>query len=170
MTGQELITKLRDSGFSLFLSGDGVGYRFTGVGEPDKNQVVPILEELRLRRSEVKRLLITQEPENKDLKQYEEVFSLALAEIAPLDPQGIALRKIQKIPEIWGPIQEAENEVNRLWQIAQRGQMVWRKYCLAVEKWRNLFAQALEKSLLDSEPKGITNCEKGYDVTEWSIL
>jgi hypothetical protein len=144
MTGQELITKLRDSGFSLFLSGEGVGYRFTGTGEPDKNQVIPILEELRKKRDEVRRLLISEEPEPKDLDQYGEVFRLALAEIATLDPQGRALRKIQQIPEIWNPIQEAEDEVNRLWKEAQKGQMIWREYCQAVEIWRERFSKSLK--------------------------
>jgi hypothetical protein len=145
MTGQELITKLRDSGFSLFLSKEGIGYRFTGIGEPDKNQVIPLLEELRQKRDEVRRLLISEEPAPKDLKQYEEVFRLALAEIVPLDPQGTALQKIQKIPEIWNPIQEAEDEVNRLWLEAQKGQRVWREYCQAVEAWRELFSNRLKR-------------------------
>jgi hypothetical protein len=147
MTGLELITRLKVKGFPLFLSGEGVGYRYTRMGEPDKNQVIPILEELRQKRDEVRRLLISEEPEPKDLNRYEEVFRLALAGIIPLDPQGTALQKIQKIPEIWNPIQEAEDEINRLWKAAQKGRMVWQEYCRAVETWRERFSKGIKNYL-----------------------
>jgi hypothetical protein len=60
-----------------------------------------------------------------------------------LDPKG-ALQKIQLIPEIWNPIQEAGDEINRLWKAAQKGLVVWREYCLAGEIWRGRFSESIE--------------------------
>ena len=67
MTGQELITELGSKGFTLFLSGGGVGYRYAGEGMPDRERVVPILEELRRKRNEVRGLLLSSDGVSPDL-------------------------------------------------------------------------------------------------------
>jgi hypothetical protein len=146
MTGQELITELGNKGFTLFLSGGGVGYSYTGSGEPDRVMVVPVLEELRRKRDEVRGLLLSQDGVGSDLDQYSEVFRLALAEEAAQDPRGEAIRQIrQDSPQTWDRIQSAEDLVNELWKQAQGGRSVWSDYCGAVENWKRLFLQAIQE-------------------------
>ena len=142
MTGQELMTELGNKGITLFLSGGRIGYRYIDEGAPDREQVIPILEELRRKREEVRELLSSRTP---DLGQYPELFRLALAEVAARDPQSGAIRQIrQNSPEAWAGIQAFEDEVNELWKQAQAGYMVWELYQSAVRKWKEKFIQALE--------------------------
>jgi hypothetical protein len=144
MTGQELITELENRGFTLFLSGGGIGYRYTGQGEPDREQVIPILEELRLKREEIKGLLGSPAPVP-SLDLYPEVFRIALAEVAARDPRGWAIRQIrQDLPEAWAGIRTTEEEVNELWKQAQGGRMVWEEYQSAVRKWKDKLIEVIE--------------------------
>ncbi len=145
MTGQELITEFRNNGFTLFLSGEKIGYRHTGAGEPDRARVIPMLEELRRKKEEVRNLLVSQAIKPPDLEKYVELFRLTTAKLAAMDPQGIALHQIQQdTPKIWAEIQAAEDEANDLWIKAQTGQMVWQEYQSTVKKWSVMFASALE--------------------------
>jgi hypothetical protein len=144
MTGQELITELGKKGFTLFLSGGGIGYRYTGEGEPDRERVIPILEELRMKRDEIRGLLGSPAPYASGLEQYPEVFRMALAEVAVRDPQGWAIRQIQHDPQTWAGAQAAEDEVNKLWKQAQGGRMVWEEYQSTVRKWKDKLDQAIE--------------------------
>ncbi len=144
MTGQDLITEFRNNGFTLFLSGEGVGYSYARKGEPDRARVIPLLEELRRNKEEVKRLLLSKTIETLDLGKYVELFSRSLADLAALDPQGIALRQIQRKLEVWDRIQAAEDEINHLWREAQDGRMVWHEYQEAVKSWSAKVALAIE--------------------------
>jgi hypothetical protein len=140
MTGQELITEFRNNGFTLFLSGQKIGYRYTGAGDPDRARVIPMLEELRQKKEDVRKLLGDQ-----DLKKYWDLFDLARAELADMDPHSIALYHIQQeTPEIWAEIVLAQEAANDLWVKAQKGQMVWQEYQSAVIKWATKLASAIE--------------------------
>jgi hypothetical protein len=146
MTGLELITEFKKKGYVLFLSSEKIGYHYAGVGEPDRFGVIPMLEELRQKKEEVRELLVSQNIKPQDLEKYVELFRLDTAKLAALDPQGIALRQIQQdSPEIWAEIQAAEDEVNELWLKVQKGQMVWQEYLLAVKKWAVKLALAIKE-------------------------
>ena len=96
--------------------------------------------------------------------QYSEVFRLALAEVAPRDIQGEAIRQIrQDSPDAWAEIQAAEDSINRLWQEAQEGGLVWSDYCAAVENWKTMFIRAIEeeKRLSRLAQDGRTGSGKG---------
>lgn len=150
MTGQELITEFRNNGFTLFLLDEKIGYRYTGMGEPDRARVIPMLEKLQRIKEEVRKLLVSHDIKSLDLEKYAELFCLATAELAALDHQGIALHKIQQdSPEIWAEIQTAEDEINDLWLKAQKGHMVWQEYQSAVKKWSVKFTSAIK----DRKPK-----------------
>ena len=143
MTGQELITELGSKGFALFLSGGRIGYRYTGEGEPDRKRVIPILEELRQKRNEILGLLISR---TEVLDKYTDLFGLALAEVTAQDPRGVSLRRVQQdSTRAWAEIQAAEDEVNNLWKLAQKGRMVWEEYRLAVRKWKDKFSQTIQE-------------------------
>jgi hypothetical protein len=145
MYGQELITELRKMGYVLFLSGEGIGYRYTGAGEPDRARLVPMLEGLRRKKEEIRKLLVLQAGKTPDLEKYVELFRLATAKLAALDTQAIALHKIQQdSPEVWAEIQAAEDAANDLWLKAQTGRMVWSEYQRAVKNWSDLFAAAIQ--------------------------
>jgi hypothetical protein len=146
MIGQELIMELRNNGFTLFLSGERIGYRYTGTGEPDRARVITMLEELKQNKEEVRKLLVSQSTNTPDMEKYVELFCLATAKLAAMDPQCIALNQLQQeSPEIWAEIVAAQDAANDLCLKAQKGQMVWQEYQAAVDQWMLMLGSAIQE-------------------------
>lgn len=119
----------------------------SGIREIFPGQVIAMPEEKAARLVESGKVIPIRQDvtEVHTLDQYSEVFSLALAEVAPRDTQGEAIRQIrQDSPETWAEIQAAEDKVNELWKQSQGGRSVWVEYCAAVGNWKSLFLQAIE--------------------------
>jgi hypothetical protein len=81
------------------------------------------------------------------LFKYRDLFGQALAGIVPLDQHGELVRRIwQDMPPTWSAIQSAEDEINVLWHLALDGKEVWNEYVAAVEKWKAIFIQAIQRA------------------------
>jgi hypothetical protein len=108
MTGQELITELGNKGFNLFLSGGGIGYRYTGEGQPDPGMVVPILEELRRHKEEVRRLL-------NPILESRHLFETTVDDLARTCPDDLPSYLREHHPELWGAILDTQEVINDCW-------------------------------------------------------
>lgn len=142
----EAVGKLRLLGYSIFLEGESLRYRYSMEAAPDVAKAIPLLHELRAHKEAVKELL------KGEVESFSESYELLLQEINSHYISGaIDFAKKHK-PEIWSQILENEDRLSAIWLAG--GKMTDFKETLSL--LRDLYLKLIELSKRSSHVKNKT--------------
>jgi hypothetical protein len=130
----EAAGRLRSLGYSIFLEGESLRYRYSGEDAPDVEKAIPLLHELRAHKEELKDIL------KRERKSFSEIYGLLLQEINTHYIPGTIDFSKKHNSEMWEQILATEDRLNEIW--LSGGRMMDFKEALAF--LRNLYLKIIE--------------------------
>ncbi len=149
-----VLDSLKSLGYDVEIKENNIRLSYKGEGKPDKNSVLPLLEELKIKKNEA----IKELQKGEELKPISEEIldDLYMQTMHKINDQYLkgTIRFIEKnYPDLDRQIDEVDKQINEIWKSCLQGRASLNDFEEALNTYQNLYLEAIElyKSKIENE-------------------
>ncbi len=137
------LDNLKSLGYDVEVKEDNIKLLYRGEGKPDKEKVVPLLEELKSNKSEaIKELQKGEEPVSDEILS--DLYMQAMNKINDQYVEG-TIKFIEKnYPELDKQIDEVDKQINEIWESCLKGEQSLDDFRNELDSYKSLYLQGIE--------------------------
>ncbi len=138
-----VLDNLKSLGYDVEVKEDNIKLSYRGEGKPDKEKLVPLIEELKANKGEaIKELQKGEEPVSDEI--LDNLYRQTMHEINDQYIEG-TIRFIEKnYPELDAKIDEVDKQINVIWESCLHGKVDLNDFKAELASYKSLYMQGIE--------------------------
>ncbi len=149
-----VLDNLKSLGYDVEIKENNIRLSYKGEGRPDKNRVLPLLEELKANKNEaIKELRKGEELKPISEEILDDLYMQTMHKINDQYLEG-TIRFIEKnYPDLDRQIDEVDKQINEIWKSCLQDEASLNDFKEALNTYQNLYLEAIElyKSKIENE-------------------
>ncbi len=138
-----ILDNLKSLGYDVEVKEDNIKLSYRGEGKPDKEKVVPLLEELKSNKSEaIKELQKGEEPVSDETLQ--DIYLEVMNRINDSYISGTIKFVEKNHPDLDRQIDEVDRKIKRIWKSCLKGKKSIDCFQSALDSYKRLYTQGIE--------------------------
>ncbi len=140
-----VVDRLKAIGYDVEVKENNIRLSYKGEGAPDKNRVLPLLEELKAKKNEaVKELQKGEELEPISDETLQDIYLEVMNEINDSYISGTIKFVEENYPDLDRQIDEVDVRINEVWQLCIEGKSNLEDFRNELDSYKNLYLEGIE--------------------------
>ncbi len=149
-----VLDNLKSLGYDVEIKENNIRLSYKGEGRPDKNRVLPLLEELKANKNEpIKELQKGEELKPISEEILDDLYMQTMHKINDQYLEGTIMFIEKNYPDLDRQIDEVDKQINEIWKSCLQGKVDLNDFKEALNTYQNLYLEGIDlyKSKIENE-------------------